>query len=143
MNILDAFCEAFPTRDALLAEKLLNHYLSNTISVRDMAGKEKKENFYHGLILGLLRYKENWIIKSNAESGDGYSDILIEVPESKTGIVIEIKYAEKDQLDIGCIEALKQIENKQYTARLENDGMKTIVKYGIACFKKHCKIVNG
>lgn len=81
---LEAFCQAFPQENAMKIEKLLNEYLWNTISIRDISGREKKENFYHGMILGLLRYKENWLVKSNAESGEGYSDILIEVPESRT-----------------------------------------------------------
>ena len=105
--------------------------------------KGKKENFYHGIILGLLSHKENWLVKSNVESGEGYSDILVEVPESRTGIVIEIKYAEENQLDIGCKIALEQIEEKQYATKLHNDGMQEIVKYGIACYKKYCKVVMG
>jgi hypothetical protein len=80
---------------------------------------------------------------SNAESGEGYSDILIEVPESKSGVVIELKYAEGDRLEEACTEALDQIDEKQYNAHLKSDGMQTIVKYGIACFKKHCKVVRG
>jgi hypothetical protein len=139
---LDAFCEAFPAGDAEAVESLLNDYLWNTISVRDTAvAKERKENFYHGILLGLLRHKENWLVMSNAESGEGYSDILVEVPESRIGVVIELKYAEDDKLEAGCAEALGQMEEKQYNAHLQSDGMQTIVKYGIACFKKHCKVV--
>jgi hypothetical protein len=141
---LDAFCEAFPAGDAATIEDLLNDYLWNTISVRDTAvAKERKENFYHGILLGLLRHKENWLVMSNAESGEGYSDILVEVPESKIGVVIELKYAEADKLEEGCAEALSQIEEKQYDSRLLSDGMKTVVKYGIACFRKHCRVVCG
>jgi hypothetical protein len=141
---LDAFCEAFPVGDAGTIESLLNDYLWNTISVRDTAvAKERKENFYHGILLGLLRHKENWLVMSNAESGEGYSDILVEVPESKIGVVIELKYAEADKLEEGCAEALDQIDEKQYNAHLQSDGMQTIVKYGIACFRKHCKVVRG
>jgi hypothetical protein len=141
---LDAFCDAFPAGDAEAIESLLNDYLWNTISIRDTAvAKEHKENFYHGILLGLLRHKENWLVLSNAESGEGYSDILVEVPESRTGVVIELKYAEGDKLEEGCIQALDQIEEKQYNAHLLADGMQTIVKYGIACFKKHCKVVRG
>ena len=103
--------------------------------------KEKKENFYHGILLGLLGYKSNWLIKSNAESGIGYSDILVEVPTNRTGIVIEIKYAEDGDLDAACEKALKQIEEKDYVAKLKQDGMKNFIKYGIACFKKICKVV--
>ena len=80
-------------------EQLFGDYLWNTISIRDTAiAKEKKENFYHGILLGLLGYKSSWLIKSNAESGIGYSDILIEAPENRTGIVIELKYAEDDDV---------------------------------------------
>lgn len=139
---LDAFCEAFPAGDARTIEQLLNEYLWNTISIRDTASaKEQKENFYHGILLGLLRHKENWLVQSNAESGEGYSDILVEVPESRTGIVIEMKYAEGGKLEEGCTEALKQIEDKKYETRLVEDGMQVILKYGISCFKKYCKIV--
>jgi hypothetical protein len=139
---LDAFCDAFPAGDAATIESLLNDYLWNTISVRDTAvAKERKENFYHGILLGLLRHKEKWLVLSNAESGEGYSDILIEVPESKIGVVIELKYAEADKLEDGCAEALSQIDEKQYDAHLLLDGMQTVVKYGIACFRKHCKVV--
>jgi hypothetical protein len=141
---LDAFCEAFPVGDTEAIESLLNDYLWNTISIRDTAVmKERKENFYHGILLGLLRHKENWLVMSNAESGEGYSDILVEVPESRTGVVIELKYAEADKLEDGCAEALSQIDEKQYDAHLQLDGMQTIVKYGIACFRKHCKVVRG
>lgn len=141
---LDKLCDSFWKKDVETIEELLNDYLWNTISIRDTAvAKLKKENFYHGIILGLLSHKENWLIKSNVESGEGYSDILVEVPKSRTGIVIEIKYAEENQLDSGCKVALEQIEEKQYVTKLYNDGMKEIVKYGIACYKKHCKVVIG
>ena len=138
---LEAFCQAFPQKDAVKIEKLLNEYLWNTISIRDTSGREKKENFYHGMILGLLRYKENWLVKSNAESGEGYSDILIEVPESRTGIVVEIKYAEDAAFDSSCDKAIQQIEEKHYEVALLGDGMENIVKYGIACYRKRCKVL--
>jgi hypothetical protein len=139
---LDAFCDAFPAGDAETIERLLNDYLWNTISVRDTAvAKERKENFYHGILLGLLRHKENWMVMSNAESGEGYSDILVEVPESRTGVVIEVKYAEADKLEESCAEALHQIHEKKYNAHLLADGMQTVVKCGIACYRKHCRVV--
>ena len=123
-------------------EQLFGEYLWNTISIRDTAvAKEKKENFYHGILLGLLGYKANWLIKSNAESGTGYSDILVEVPNNRTGIVIELKYAEDGDLDAACEKALQQIEEKDYVAKLKQDGMKNFIRYGIACFKKVCKVV--
>jgi hypothetical protein len=141
---LSAFCDAFPSGDAEKIENLFNDYLWNTISVRDTAvAKERKENFYHGILLGLLRHRENWMVSSNAESGEGYSDILVGVPESRTGIVIEVKYAEGDKLEEACKEALDQIEEKHYDATLLAGGMKTIVKYGIACYRKHCRVVKG
>lgn len=139
---LEEFCSAFVDKDAEKIEQIFGDYLWNTISIRDTAvAKEKKENFYHGILLGLLGYKSNWLIKSNAESGIGYSDILVEVPTNRTGIVIEIKYAEDGDLDAACEKALKQIEEKDYVAKLKQDGMKNFIKYGVACFKKICKVV--
>lgn len=139
---LDKFCRAFPDGNVEIIEELLNDYLWNTISIRDTAvAKERKENFYHGILLGLLSHMENWLVKSNQESGEGYSDILVEVPESRTGVVIEMKYAQEGLLDTACAEALQQIEERQYTAKLESDGMKNIVRYGIACYKKHCRVM--
>ena len=139
---LEEFCSAFVDKDSEKIEQIFGDYLWNTISIRDTAvAKEKKENFYHGILLGLLGYKSNWLIKSKAESGIGYSDILVEVPTNRTGIVIEIKYAEDGDLDAACEKALKQIEEKDYVAKLKQDGMKNFIKYGIACFKKICKVV--
>ena len=141
---LDTFCEAFPAKNAEKIEELFSNYLWNTISIRDTAvANEKKENFYHGILLGLLGHMEDWIVKSNAESGIGYSDILVEIPENRTGVVIEMKYAENGNMDAACAEALWQIEDKQYAMKLKSDGMRTIIKYGIACFKKDCKVVIG
>lgn len=77
------------------------------------------------------------------ESGTGYSDILIEIPESRTGIVIEVKYAENGKMKDACTEALRQIEERKYAAKLEDDGMRSIIKYGIACYKKDCRVVIG
>ena len=84
-----------------------------------------------------------WLTKSNAESGTGYSDILVEVPDNRTGIVIELKYAENGDMDAACAKALEQIEEKDYVDRLRQDGMRNFIKYGIACFKKDCKVVVG
>lgn len=141
---LDAFCNAFAEEKPEEIEERFNRYLMKTISLRDTgAAKTKKENFYHGILLGLLGHKEEWSVFSNAESGEGYSDILIEIPEKRIGVVIEVKYAEGDELKKGCSDALKQIEEKYYTKKLTEDGMKKIVKYGIACYRKHCKVVQG
>jgi hypothetical protein len=140
---IERFCSAFVKEDVEQIEQQMNRYLWNCISVRDVAVREQlKENFYHGMLLGLLQYEDSWIIRSNEESGTGYSDILIKTPE-RVGVVIELKYAENHRLDAGCAEALKQIEEKQYDARLLEDGMETIVKYGMAFYKKQCKVVLG
>ena len=139
---LEQFCNAFVEKDTEKIEELFGDYLWNTISIRDTAvAKDKKENFYHGILLGLLGYKASWLIKSNTESGTGYSDILVEVPNNRTGIVIELKYAENGDMDAACDEALKQIEKKTYVDKLKQDGMRNFIKYGIACFKKDCKVV--
>ena len=139
---LEQFCNAFVDKDTEKIEELFGDYLWNTISIRDTAvAKDKKENFYHGILLGLLGYKASWLIKSNTESGTGYSDILVEVPNNRTGIVIELKYAENGDMDAACDEALSQIEKKSYVDKLKQDGMRNFIKYGIACFKKDCKVV--
>lgn len=139
---LEALCNAFESKKSETIEKIFGDYLWNTISIRDTAvAKEKKENFYHGILLGLLGYKSTWRTMSNAESGIGYSDILVEIGDSRTGIVIELKYADDCDMDAACTRALQQIEEKDYIARLKQDGMQNFIKYGIACFKKTCKVV--
>lgn len=139
---LEEFCNAFVEKDPGKIEQIFGDYLWNTISIRDTAtAKAKKENFYHGILLGLLGYKASWLIKSNAESGTGYSDILVEVPDNRTGIVIELKYAEDGDMDSACSRALEQIEEKDYVDKLRQDGMRNFIRYGIACFKKDCKVV--
>ena len=139
---LEELCNAFVNKDTEKIEQIFGDYLWNTISIRDTAvAKEKKENFYHGILLGLLGYKSSWLIKSNAESGTGYSDILVEVPTNRTGIVIELKYAENGDMDAACEDALRQIEEKNYVAKLKQDGMRNFIRYGIACFKKDCRVV--
>ena len=139
---LEELCNAFVNKDTEKIEQIFGDYLWNTISIRDTAvAKEKKENFYHGILLGLLGYKASWLIKSNAESGTGYSDILVEVPTNRTGMVIELKYAENGDMDAACEDALRQIEEKNYVAKLKQDGMRNFIRYGIACFKKDCRVI--
>ena len=139
---LDDFAAAMLRGDESQVEKIFGDYLWNTISIRDTAvSKERKENFYHGILLGLFGFMDNWIVKSNVESGIGYSDILIEAFDCRVGIVIEVKYAEDGNLDAACKKALEQIEEKSYEARLQEDGMRTILKYGIACYRKDCRVV--
>lgn len=138
---LEQFCRAFLQGDAERIEELLDGYLWSSISIRDTAVRTvKKENFYHGMLLGLLQYEDSWIIKSNAESGEGYSDILIRTPE-RIGVLIEVKYVQDGSLERGCTVAMEQIEEKKYETSLIDDGMKTIVKYGIAFYKKNCKVI--
>lgn len=139
---LEQLCDAFVNKNVEKIEQIFGDYLWNTISIRDTAvAKEKKENFYHGILLGLLGYKSTWLIKSNAESGIGYSDIVVEVPTNRTGIVIELKYAEGGDMDAACEEAMRQIEEKGYIAKLKQDGMRNFIRYGIACYKKDCRVV--
>ncbi len=140
---LESFCKAFQENDTKAIEKGFNEYLWNTISIRDTSvRKEMKENFYHGILLGLLAYMDGWLVKSNAESGEGYSDISIEIRQREIGIVIELKYAENGTFDASCQEALRQIHERKYETALIENGLHTIYRYGIACYKKRCKVVS-
>ena len=140
-NRLKDFCKAFEEGNAEAIEQQLNDYLMKTISIRDTF-TTKKENFYHGVLLGLLSYDPDWYITSNTESGDGYSDIMIEAEQARTGIIIEVKYAENIKtLDKACEKALKQIKEKNYDQKLQEEGYETILNYGIACYKKRCKVI--
>ena len=140
---LGRFCAAFPAGDASTIQELLGGYLWKSISIRDTAVRAKrKENFYHGMLLGLLQYESNWDIASNVESGDGYSDILL-LTEQGVGVVIEIKYAEHGNLEKSCQDALKQIEEKKYDDVLRKDGIQKIIRYGIAFYKKNCKVMTA
>ena len=140
---LEAFCRAFIENDTTAIENGFTSYLNETISVRDTyVKKEMKENFYHGILLGLFGNMHTWTVRSNAESGEGYSDISVEIKNEKIGIVIELKYAENASFDAACQEAIKQIRERNYEEKLIDDGMKTIYRYGIACYKKRCKVVS-
>lgn len=137
---LEQFCMAFLNGDTAAIEQMMQGYLWNSISIRDTAvRKDMKENFYHGMLLGLLQYENNWETTSNAEAGEGYCDISVRTPD-RIGIVIEIKYVEDGDLEKGCAEALEQIEKKKYGAALLKDGMAKVIKYGIAFFKKNCRV---
>ena len=139
-----ALCQALLEGDAEKASNELIMIMSGMISVLDAKAREKqKENFYHGLLLGLLRNASDWKILSNAEAGEGFSDILIE-PRRKPnmGIVIEIKYAATFQgLGEACAKAMEQIKARRYGERLRNEGREDILAYGIAFHKKRCKAV--
>ncbi len=116
-------------------------YSDMTISIRDtFVRKASKENFYHGILLGILGVKEEWYVSSNQESGEGYSDIMVETENSETVILIEVKYANDGNLDRTCERALQQIEEKKYDEELRENGVDKILKYGIACYRKHCKV---
>ena len=138
---ISRFCAAFPAGDAAAIQEMLGDYLWDSISVRDTAVRRNmKENFYHGMLLGLLQNQDNWLVKSNAETGEGYSDISIQTPD-RTGIVIELKYADDGNLEKACGEALGQIEEKKYAEGLKRRGTKKIIKYGIAFYEKECMVV--
>lgn len=140
---INRFCAAFPKGDVATIQDMLHDYLWDSISVRDTAVRSSmKENFYHGMLLGLLQSQESWIVRSNAETGIGYSDISVATPE-RLGIVIELKYAEDGNLERACAAALSQIEEKKYTEALRRRGMKSILKYGIAFWEKECQVVLG
>ena len=138
---INRFCQAFPSGDTAMIQDMLYDYLWDSISIRDSAvRKGMKENFYHGLLLGLLQSQGTWSVQSNAETGEGYSDISIRTPE-RVGIIIEIKYAHDGNLEKACAEALRQIEERKYAIGLQRRGMKKILKYGIAFCEKDCMVV--
>ena len=138
---INRFCGAFPAGDAAEIQEMLQDYLWDSISVRDTAVRTSmKENFYHGMLLGLLRSQGSWLVKSNAESGEGYSDISIQTPD-RVGIVIELKYADDGNLEAACKKALKQIEEKKYAEGLKRRRAKRIIEYGIAFCEKECMVV--
>ena len=141
-QLLNDFCTALSDGHTDEVERLFSEYMKKTISVRDtFARKELKENFYHGLLLGILGFKAGWSVMSNRESGNGFSDIMIMIDDAEIGIVIEVKYAESHDLEAICKDALKQMIDKRYTEYFEQQGIKKILKYGIACRVKECKVM--
>ena len=139
-----ALCQALLDGDAEKASNELNAIMSGMISVLDTKARDaQKENFYHGLLLGLLRSIADWKILSNAEAGEGFSDIIIEPRRNlNMGIVIEIEYAPTFRaLDEACAKAMEQIKERRYGERLREDGREDILAYGIAFNKKRCKAV--
>ena len=141
-DTLKQLCDALKGGDAEKVERLFEGYLKKTISIQDtFVKKSLKENFYHGILLGILGVKEDWGVFSNRETGDGYSDIMIETEDSEMGIIIEIKYAGDGNLLNACEKALKQVEETKYEETLLENGVEKILKYGIACYMKHCKVM--
>ena len=136
------FCDALYEGRSKVVEQLFREYMKKTVSVRDtFVRKPLKENFYHGLLHGILSFKGGWSVRSNRESGNGFSDIMVLIDDSDTGIVIEVKYDEKDDLDTTCREALQQIMDVRYTELFEQQGVRRILKYGIACRRKDCRVM--
>ena len=131
-------------KDEKQIARQLNIVMSRMISILDTkASDDMKENFYHGLLIGLLRGSNpGWLIKSNRESGDGFSDILIKPEDPDAGIVIEVKYAkEMKNLDAACEAAMTRINEKRYDEALCDEGRCDILAYGIAFCRKRCKVV--
>ena len=140
-DMLGRFCKALKNGEEKKVEDIFESYLKKTISIRDtFVRKEMKENFYHGILLGILGIKEEWGVFSNQETGEGYSDILIETENSETAILIEVKYAGDGNLDVACERALKQVEERKYDEELRENGVDKILKYGITCYMKRCKV---
>lgn len=139
---LQEFCDALEAGKAVEVERLFDEYLKRTISIRDtFVRKPTKENFYHGIMLGILGFKTDWYVKSNREAGNGFGDIIIKIEDKRIGMIIELKYAEDAKLSAECESAMKQIEATGYATELKDAGFYKILKYGIACYKKKCKVV--
>lgn len=140
---VQVLCKAFIEGNAAEVEQNLTAILGKSISVLDTKAREgQKENFYHGLLFGLLRSEPEWLIRTNQESGDGLSDILVEPENPDAGIIIEVKYSPTFQgLEKVCQKAMEQIENRRYEEFLRNDGRNEILAYGIAFCKKRCKVI--
>ena len=143
-DIMKLLSKAILDKDEKQITRQLNIVMSRMISILDTKEPDAmKENFYHDLLLGLLRGSNpDWLIKSNRESGDGFSDILIEPEDPDAGIVIEVKYAkEMKELDAACETAMAQIKNKRYDEALRDEGRCDILAYGIAFCRKRCRVV--
>ncbi|MCD8090921.1 MAG: ATP-binding protein [Clostridiales bacterium] len=141
---LNRFCDAFSKGDAATLENHLNTLLRRSVSIRDFqVPEEKKENFYHGLVLGVLNSRPfYWNVESNQESGNGFPDIRVVRPKDKYGFIIEIKYADNEEtLDKYAFKALKQINDKNYRQSLSNMGITDIKCYGMAFYKKLCRVM--
>ena len=140
-DALNLFCDALKRGNAQEVEIIFTEYLKKTISICDtFVTKPMMGNFYYGLLLRILSVKDEWGIYSTRETRDGYSDIVVETENSATGIILEIKYAHDGNLEESCKSALEQIVNTHYEEELKNEGVDRILKYGIACFKKRCKV---
>ena len=138
---LTACWSAFKAGDAEVIEKYLNNTLSNSISVFDLKAAEK-ENVYHTFLVGLLAGNSGWLVKSNVEAGEGFADIIVETEDADAGMILELKYArEAAGLAKACEKALAQIKERRYAEYLKNEGRNQMLFYGIAFYKKRCRVV--
>lgn len=141
-QMLSRFCNALAGGEPEVVEQLFTEYMKKTVSIRDtFVRKPTKENFYHGILLGILSYKSGWMVRSNKEAGNGFGDIMIWVDDLDAGIVIEVKYAEPDRMEEECQKALEQIEKNKYDEVFREDDIHHILKYGIACNRKKCRVL--
>ena len=140
---MSSFYQSFVQGKVKDVQDQLTSILAETISILDTkARNEEKENFYHGMMLGLLRNHRNWIVRSNVESGERFVDILIKPEDPDEGILIELKYSKTfDGLEKACERAMEQIKDRRYDEALREEGRTHILAYGIAFCKKRCKVV--
>ena len=128
---------AFECGDAETITRYLNRQLITTVSFYDA-----HESFYHGFLLALLGACADWQVSSNAETGRGRSDIIAEREDGSRGFVVEVKQVrDPRKLDEACESAMRQIEEKDYTAVLRRFGVAEIWMYGIAFCDKRCRVV--
>lgn len=141
-NKLSSLWIGFTEGDSQVIEDTLTNILDKTISVFDPKGSEiEKEKFYHAFLTGILIGNGNWGVSSNKETGDGFADILVELDNPNKGLVIEIKSVDKvTDLDKASAKAIKQIKDKRYYKYLINEGRNDILAYGIAFYKKRCRV---
>lgn len=140
---LTAFWDSVEEGNTEAIEQYLNRTLSNSISVFDTRAPEKeKENSYHTFLLGLLTGNTDWVVRSNVEAGEGFADIIVEPEDPDTGIIFELKCSkEAAGLDKACERAMEQIKDRRYSEYLKKDGRHNMTLYGIAFYKKRCKVV--
>ena len=127
---------AFETGDTETIKEILDEQLLDTVSFYDA-----HESFYHGFLLALLSTCANWNVSSNIETGKGRSDIIAGRKDRKVGFVVEVKdVKDEEKLDAACEAALRQIDERDYTAILRRFRVKEIHKYGVAFWDKECRI---
>lgn len=140
---LTAFWTAVEKGNTESIEKYLNRTLSNSISVFDTKAPEaEKENSYHTFLVGFLAGNSDWLVKSNVEAGEGFADIVVETENPDSGIIFELKYSrDAAGLDKACEKAIAQMKDQRYEEYLKNDGRHDLLFYGVAFYKKRCKVI--